>query len=57
MREDVQMMDDWLRRLKDAINGAKADVHRCNRGRFRRDKRKLSVRLALQYNVIMDLAQ
>ena len=55
--EDVQMVDDWLRRLKDAIDGAKADVYRCNSGRFSLDQHKLSVRLASQYNVIMSLAQ
>jgi hypothetical protein len=54
--EDVQMVADWLRRLKDAIDGAKADVYRCNSGRFSLDQHKLSVRLASQYNVIMNLA-
>lgn len=55
--EDLQMVDDWLRRLKEAIESAQTDVHRCNSGRFSLDQHKLSVRLTNSYNTITNLAQ
>ncbi|KAG0583907.1 hypothetical protein KC19_3G170600 [Ceratodon purpureus] len=53
--DDLQMVEAWLARLKNAIEAAKVDVYRCNSGRFSLDQHKLSVRLTSQYNTITNL--